>query len=86
MQVPKPAQLRVMAAMGLAEFVSALGKPQVIKRATYPTKAHNPYSLKHQHVSQLPPCHCPTYAGVHTFVPSQTLSVTADCFQHSFSP
>ena len=32
MQAPKPAEQRVMAAMGLAEFVSALGKPQVIKR------------------------------------------------------
>ena len=34
MQVPKPAEQRALAAMGLAEFVSALGKPQVIQRAT----------------------------------------------------
>ena len=34
MQVPKPAEQRAMAAMGLAEFVSALGKPQVIQRTT----------------------------------------------------
>jgi hypothetical protein len=34
MQVPKPAEQRAMAAMGLAEFVSALGKQQVIQRTT----------------------------------------------------
>jgi len=34
MHVPKPAEQRALAAMGLAEFVSALGKHQVIKRAT----------------------------------------------------
>jgi len=34
MQAPKPAEQRAIAAMGLTEFVSALGKQQIIKRAT----------------------------------------------------
>jgi len=32
-QAPKPAEQRAIAAIGLAEFVSALGKQQIIKRA-----------------------------------------------------
>ena len=34
MQAPKPGEQRAMAAMGLAEFVSALGKQRVIQRTT----------------------------------------------------
>jgi len=34
LQAPKPPEQHAIAAMGLAEFVSALGKQQVIKRAT----------------------------------------------------